>query len=289
MAWQLLLTIYLLLNTVSYLLQRRLGQTLAEHKRLVSAFFFLVIHYPMGLIVAIYSSPDLSIGWLNLWFLLVGSWAFPAVNVLSLKASKNVDAGYFTILSNLTPIVTIVAATMLLNESLNNQQLFGAAIIIAAALLITLPKLQHHRKSRASGLVVALICFLLAGLATVYERWMLTRIGFGSYLIFGWGFQTLWMAIIAWPEREYLKIVKIKRHFVPILGYALSGSVKGICFVAALKLSGNASLVSAFSSFTAIMVVSAAYFVLKEKDWLWLKFGAAAMGTAGLIILNLNQ
>lgn len=213
---------------------------------------------------------------------------FPIINILSLKASKNVDAGYFTILSNLTPIVTIVAATLLLNERLDSRQLLGAAIIIASAFLITLPRLRHHVKTRTPGLVIALLCFLLAGLATVYERWMLGRIGFGAYLIFGWGAQTLWMAVTAWPERKYLKILKDRKHFVPILGYALSGSIKGICFVAALKLSGNASVVSAFSSFTAIMVVSAAYFVLKEKDWLWLKVGAAALGTVGLIILNSN-
>lgn len=73
MTWQLLLTVYLLLNTASYLLQRKLGQTLAEHKRLVSGFFFLVIHYPMGLLVAAYGSPNLSIGWLNILLLLVGS------------------------------------------------------------------------------------------------------------------------------------------------------------------------------------------------------------------------
>jgi drug/metabolite transporter (DMT)-like permease len=289
MTWQLLLTVYLLLNTASYLLQRKLGQTLSEHKRLVSGFFFLVVHYPMGLLVAAYSSPNLSIGWLNILLLLVGSWVFPLINILSLKASKNVDAGHFTILSNLTPIVTIVAASLLLNERLNNHQLLGAVVIIASAFIITLPKLRHHVKTRTPGLIIALVCFLLAGLATVYERWMLTRIGFGAYLIFGWGAQSLWMAVTAWPERKYLKILKDKKHFAPILGYALSGSIKGICFVAALKLSGNASLVSAFSSFTAILVVSAAYFVLKEKEWLWLKIGAAALGTTGLIILNTSN
>lgn len=286
MTWQLLLSIYLVLNTASYLLQRKLGQTLAEHKRLVSGFFFLVIHYPMGLLVAVYSSPDLSIGWLNVLLLLVGSWVFPLIIILSLKASKDVDAGYFTILSNLTPIVTIVAATLLLNERLNNHQLLGAAIIIASAFLITLPKLRHHMKTRTSGLVVALACFLLAGLAIVYERWMLVRIGFGAYLIFGWGAQTLYMAIIAWPERKHLTILNDRKHFLPIFSFAFSGSVKGILSVAALKLSGNASLFGAFVSFSTILVVPAAYFVLKEKDWLWLKVGAAAMGTIGLVILN---
>jgi drug/metabolite transporter (DMT)-like permease len=287
MSWQFLLVIYLLLNTAAYLLQRKLGQILAEHKRLISAFFFLIIHYPLGLIVAFNNSPNLHIGWLNALFLLIGSWVFPIIIVLSLKASKTVDAGLFTIMSNLIPVITIVAAMLLLHESLNSHQLLGAAIIIVSAFIITLPYLQHHSKSRASGLAAALLCFLLGGLATVYERWMLTRIGFGSYLIFGWGFQTLWTVIIAWPERKSISILLRKKYFMPVMGYALSASIKGVLFIAALSLT-SASLVTAFISFTAILVVLAAYFILKEKDWLWLKIVAATLGTIGLIILNTN-
>lgn len=287
MTWQLLLCVYLFLNTAAYLWQRRLGQTLAQHKRLVCAYFFLLIHYPMGLIVAAYSSPRLAIGWGNMLLLLIGSWVFPIIIVLSLKASKTMDAGFFTILSNLIPVVTIIAATLLLHEGLSSRQLFGASTIIASACIITIPMLLHRQAStRAVGVIAALACFILGGLATVYERWMLVRIGFGAYLIFGWGFQTLWTLVVAWPERKYLHILKDKRHFASLMGYSLSASLKGVLFIAALKLSGNASLVTAFISFTAIMVVSAAYFVLKEKDWLWLKIGAAIFGSAGLIILN---
>lgn len=286
MTWQLLLTAYLVLNTATYLFQRTLGQKLSKYKRLISGFFFLVIHYPLGLIVAAYSSPHLAIGWLNLLLLVAGSWVFPLINIIALKASKDVDAGHYTVLSNVTPIVTIIAATLLLNERLDARQLAGAAIIITSAFLITLPRLRRGSRSRAFGVTVALSGFLLAGLATVYERWMLTRIGFGAYLIFGWGLQTLWMAAIAWPQRKQVHIIKKKENFAPILGFALASSIKGICFVAALKLSGNASLFSAFASFTAILVVPAAYIVLKERDWLWLKITAAATGTIGLVILN---
>lgn len=286
MTWQVLLAVYLVLNTATYILQRKLGQTLAKHRRLVAGFFFLVVHYPMGLLVAFSLSPHLAIGWANAVLLLVGSWVFPLINILALRASKDVDAGHFTILSNVTPIVTIVAATVLLNEQLNHQQLVGAAVIIASAFIVTLPYLRAHKRSKTSGVTIALIVFLLAGLATVYERWMLTRIDLGAYLVFGWGAQTLWMALTAWPERNSFKILKNKKYFMPIMGYALASSIKGVCFIAALQLSGNASLFSAFASFTAIMVVPAAYILLKEKQWLWLKILAAATGTVGLIILN---
>lgn len=286
MTWQALLAVYLILNTATYILQRRLGQTLAKHRRLVAGFFFLVIHYPMGLLVAFSLSPDLAIGWVNVGILLLGSWIFPLINILSLRASKDVDAGHFTVMSNVTPVVTIVAATVLLNEQLNNHQLVGAAIIIASAFIVTLPYLRSRSRSKTSGVVIALLVFLLAGLATVFERWMLTRIDLGAYLVFGWGAQTIWMALTAWPERKHFKILKNKKYFMPIMGYAVASSIKGVFFLAALQLSGNASLFSAFASFTAIMVVPAAYYLLKEKQWLWLKVLAAITGTVGLIVLN---
>lgn len=286
MTWQVLLAAYLVLNTATYILQRKLGQTLAKHRRLVAGFFFIVIHYPMGVLVALSLAPDLAIGWVNIGILLIGSWIFPLINILSLRASKNVDAGHFTVLSNVTPIVTIIAATALLNEQLNDHQLVGAAIIIASAFIVTLPYLRSRTKSKTSGVMIALLVFLLAGLATVFERWMLTRIDLGAYLIFGWGAQTIWMALTAWPERKHFKILRNKKYFMSIMGYAVASSIKGVFFLAALQLSGNASLFSAFASFTAIMVVPTAYFLLKEKQWLWLKVLAAVTGTVGLIVLN---
>ncbi len=289
MTWQLLITGYLILGTAAYLLRRKLATTLKQHNRLINGFFFIVVLYPLGLIVASFSNPNLSIGWQNLLILLIGSGVFPLINLLAFRASKDVDAGLYTILNNLTPIITIVAASILLNETLNSQQQLGAVIIITSTFLATLPRLRHRSTSSSSGLAFALVSVSLLGLAIVFERWMLTRIDFGAYLVFGWGAQTLWMTIAAWPERRNIKILKDKSTFWPILGYGITNAFKGLCFVGALKLSGNASLVGASASFMAVLVVLSAYFVLKEKEWLWFKIGAAVLGTVGLIILNVAK
>ncbi len=149
------------------------------------------------------------------------------------------------------------------------------------------PKLKPTKvKIVPSGAVFTLVNVSLLGLVIVFERWMLTRIDFGAYLVFGWGAQTLWMAITAWPERRNITILKDKSNFWPILGYGITNAFEGLCFVGALKLSAAASLASVSASFMAILVVLSAYFVLKEKGWLWFKIGTAVLGTVGLIVLN---
>lgn len=286
MPWQLLLIAYLALGTGSFLIRRRLATHLTDRNRLVNAFFFVCTLYPLGLIVASFSSPDLRIGWLNALFLLVGSAIFPLVNMLAYKANKDVDAGLFSILSNIFPIVTIIAATLLLNETLSAGQLLGAAVIITSTFIATLPKLSQRDRSKTSGVILALISIMLLGLAIVFERWMLTRIDYGAYLVFGWGAQALWMALVAWPDRKHIHLLTKDNNFKYVLAYGITNSFKGLSFVSALKLSGNASVVTAFGSFTTVLVVVAAYFALGEKKNLWLKLLAAAAGVVGLVILN---
>ena len=94
------------------------------------------------------------------------------------------------------------------------------------------------------------------------------------------------MAVWAWPERRYVRLLRDSKKLLPILGYSLSNSYKGLFFLAALKFSGSASLVSASASFMAVLVVLAASVVLQETDWLWLKLGAALVGAGGLLLID---
>jgi drug/metabolite transporter (DMT)-like permease len=286
MGWQLFLIGYLVLGVSGYLLRRTLAHSLAIHNRLVNGFFFIVTLYPTGLIVALFMHPHLGIGWQNLAFLLIGSTIFPIANVLAYRANNEVDAGLYTILNNLKPLVTITTAWMLLHEKLAGHQILGAAVIVSSSFLVTLPNLKHHLKSKHAGLALALMSIGLVGAGTTYERFMLTRMDFGAYLVFGWGAQALWMAILAWPERKHVHLLRSRKNLLPVLAYSIGSSLKGLFFLAALKLSGSASIVSASGSFMAILVVLAAYVTLKEKGWIWLKICAALAGAGGLIILG---
>ncbi len=286
LSWQLLITLFLFLSTASVLLRRYLATTLAAHNQIINAVFYVGILYPLALLVTALSPAPIHISGLNLLLLFIGEWLFPFSLVLSFRASRQIDAGSYTIIGNLTPIVTIITAWTLLNEGLSGYKFIGAVIIILSAFIVTLPKLRAHKIDKNSGLMLALVASILLGLAITFERFMLTRMNLESYLVFGWGFQTLWMVLIAWPKRRELSILRDRKKLYYIVGYGLSFALGGLCFVSALKLSGNVSVISSIISFRTVLVVLAALIFLREKEWLWLKIGAALVGTAGLIILS---
>lgn len=286
MAWQILIAVFLLLTPPAFLLRRQLAKTYPQHDRVVNGLFFIGFLLPAALILAIIDQPNLNIGWLNFWLLLLASGVFPFSTILSYRANRNLDVGLFTILTNLAPVTTIITAWWLLGEDLTDRQLLGAALVLISTFLITSPLLAHRRASRASGIAYAISAVTILGLATTFERYMLTRMDFGAYLVYGWGAQSLWMAVLMWPDRGKLKLLRDNKFAKPVIGYGLANIVRAICFVGSLRLSGNASLVSAYVSFGTVLVVLAGYHFLKEKDWLWFKVGSTIVGVSGMVILN---
>ncbi len=288
MIWHALLGLFLVFGTTLYLLRRKLAVLVPEHNRFVNWFFYLGVLYPAGLVVALIMRPNLMIGWHNFLLLMAGELVFPLISILSYRASQDIDAGLFTIISNVAPVITIVLAGALLQEHLSSLQGVGAVLIIFSACLASWPGLFGRRKSKTSGIIIAFCSIVLLGMAVTYERYMLTRVNFGAYLVFGWGWQTLWMTVLAFPERKHLYLLKQPIIAKYIVLYGLAGTFQGLCFVAALALSGSAPVVAATRSFLAVTVVLAAYYVLHERGWLMLKISAAFVGAVGLIVLNMR-
>ena len=142
-------------------------------------------------------------------------------------------------------------------------------------------------RNNRTAMLCAVSAVILLGLGFVFERYMLTRMDFGAYIVFGWGLQMVWGVLFALPERKSYKILFDPKIRKKLWAYSLSSTFRGLCIVGALYLSGNVSVVMASASFLTVLVVIAAYYILKEKDWMWLKMGAATLGFAGLLLINL--
>jgi drug/metabolite transporter (DMT)-like permease len=289
MTWQLCIFIFLTLSVVAGLFQRKLGRDIPQYSSLVNALFFLCVHYPAGLIVASVLGFDATIGWVNLAVIAAFSITFPLAGLLSLRASKDVDAGLFSIVQNLGPVVSIILAVLLLSERLNIQQLVGTLIIVASALSISTLSYSRGSKSTKKSIILAITTVGLVGVGVVYEAWMLQRIGFSNYLVYGWGFQTFWAVVFAWPMLPQAKNILKSPYRMPVLIFSLTRSMKGGAFVGALYLSSSASLISAFVSFLPVLMVVAGFIFLRETQYLKLKIASAFAGSIGLLILTISR
>lgn len=286
MTWQVYIAGYLVFATASFLLRRSLAKTFQKYNQLVNLVFFLFFLYPGGLLLSLFVPHNLSIGFTNLLILLTGSLAFPIVNLAAYKASEHLDASIYSLISNLAPIFTISGALLTLDETLTWEQFIGAVLLITSAIVVVLPSIRARKLQTANykSVLLAISGVALLGFAIVFERFMLQRIDFGAYLIIGWGAQVLWAVSIALKRGVNLKVLKNTQTARPILIYGLINTLKAICFISALRL-GTASLVSASTSFVAVLVVIAAYFILREHDHPYIKFSAAVASSIGLYLL----
>lgn len=285
--WQLLLFLYFLFGTTSVLLKRVLAQQLGSHNILINAVFFIFFLLPAAIILSFFFPRDLNVGPMNLFLLFGGSIIWPIAGIIAFRAMKEVDAGIFTIISNLSPVFTLSIAIPFLHESLNPSQLFGISLLILSGLIAASSQLSKHKRVSINGIFICLLGAAVIGIAITYERFMLSRIDFGAYLIYGWGSQIIWSAILA--VKELKKLPKLfnkdakQRHI--LIAWGTVSVLSSITFISSLKISGSASIISAATNFMSVAVVITAYFFLKERQHIIQKLFAVVLGVAGLLLI----
>ncbi len=282
----LLIILYFFFGAASYLLRRVLAQEFSGHIRLMNSVFFICFLLPVGFVYALFVPHDLNIGWINLAILLGGSLIWPVVNLVAFYANKHTDVGIFTVINNISPVFTVTVALLLLNENLSLVQFAGVVLLIFSGIIATLAQLKGVGRAGLLGVGLSLLAAMLLGLAIAYERFMLNRIDFGSYIIYGWGSQVLWAATMS--AKELHKIPSLFTRGTKtrelLFAWGTTSSLKSAAFLSALKL-GTASLVSSAANFLSVVVVIAAYIFLKEHDHTVYKILATAAGITGLFLI----
>ena len=285
--WQLLIVFYFIFGTISYLLRRVLAQKIGEHNRLINAVFYIFFLLPATIILFSFFPHNLNIGIFNLILLLGGSLIWPVSNIIAFWANKEVDVSIFTIINNLSPIFTLAIALPFLHENLNFIQIIGIILLVFSGIIAAYSHWNKNGKASTKGIFVCILAAAILGIAVVYERFMLSRVDFGAYLVYGWGAQIAWAGILAAKVLKQLPQILKKgaesRNI--LLSWGGLSVLKSISFILALKISASASLISGASDFMSVAVVIAAFFYLKERQNLLPKSIAVAIGVIGLLLI----
>lgn len=284
--WVFFIALYFVFGAASYLLRKSLAVRLPENSRAINAIFFALFLMPAGLILSLFFPHNLNVGAINVALLLGGSVIWPLFYIVAYKANEKTDAGIFAIIGNLSPVATLAIAIPFLGDELSLYQMIGIALLISSGVFAALPSIRSSKLSNAQGILLCFLSAAILGTAVAYEKFMLDRVDFGAYLIYGWGSQILWSILLAGRELKRIPGLLTQSSEIRnmIVAWGTSSALRSVCFVIALSMA-SASLVSAASDFLAVVVVGAAYLFLREKENMVLKLVAALVGTSGLLLV----
>ncbi len=284
--WLIPLTIFFVAGTASNLLRRHLAQKDHLSPNLINLVFYVGFILPGGLILGLLLphtfTPDLQ----TLGLLVFCSLIWPLYFLLAFKANKHIDASVFSMIADLSPIVTAMIAYFLFTERLTSLQLVGVLALILSGVIAMYPDITSKVKVRILGIQIALVCMLLLGVGFAVEKQVYDVAGIGTYFLFCWTLQVLWMVIIARKEIHLLpELFADKRERMLVLLHGFAGLLRSASFAFALLLSTSASLMNAASNFLTACILIAAYFILGEKSNLRFKIAGSAVGLVGLFLV----
>ena len=283
--WLIFLGLYFVTATCFYLFRRTLAKSLQQHRLLIHSVSFSFFMLPVGVCLGLIFPHNFDIGIVNMLLLIFGSIIWPLDWLMAFRANQKVDVGVFTVISNLAPLFTLSIALTLLNEKISMIQAIAILLLLISGLVVSLP-LIRKKHVHSKEIMIAVLSAAILGIGIVYERFMLNRVDFGTYLILGWGSQTVWALILAHKQlREIPALTTNKKLANQIVIFAGLMTLQSVSFISALKLSGRASIMGPASNFLTVVVVIAAYFILKEKDHLLAKVAASIIGVVGLILI----
>ena len=284
--WLVFLFLFFILGATNALMRRVLAQKFAEHNMLLNAMFYVFFLVPAGLGLMLLFPPTLRISGADALWLIGGSLIWPIFNIAAFRANKTVDAGIYTIIANLSPLFTLAIAVPFMGEDVSLPQYAGIGLLMISGMIAVAPGIKNN-KLVISGVLFALVSTTLLGLGVAYERFMLSRLDLGTYILYGWGSQVLWMALLAAAEWKYLPAVVKKIGPGTLLAWGSANALKSCCFILTLFWLGSASIMSGATNFISIVIVGAAFFILHERDHIIEKIIATFVGVAGLLLLAL--
>lgn len=285
--WLIPLTVFFVAGTASNLLRRHLAQKEHLSPNLINLVFYVGFILPGGIILGLSLphtfTPDLQ----TLGLLVFCSLIWPAYFLLAFKSNKHIDASVFSMIADLSPIVTAMIAYFLFTERLTSLQLVGVMALILSGVIAMYPDITSKVKVRIFGTQIALICMLLLGVGVAVEKLVYDVAGIGTYFLFCWTLQVVWMVIIARNEIHNLPSLFVdRRERNLVLLHGITGLLRSASFAFALLLSTSASLMNAASNFLTACILIAAYFVLGEKNDLRFKVAGSTVGLIGLFLVS---
>ncbi len=283
--WYLPLLVYFIGSTASSLLQRRLALDSKVPPRLVTALLYACFLMPVGIVIAL-TQGNLWINWqpITVILLIVEAIGIGGFFAFAFQLNKQVDATQYVVVSNMYTVVTVLLGVFVLHEAFSGQQFIGMVLLILGSILVSLKGIGRkawHMDRHTMWLALASVGL---GVGLAAERACLDHMSHSTYVLLGWGLQTLMLCLFAYRDRHFLpRIKRSEWRAIAKLGAARVCHNTG--FFLAVVISRNVSLIASITSFRVPLVFVTSYLLLRERDHLSRRFAGVAIATVGLLLL----
>lgn len=200
--------------------------------------------------------------------------------ISSYTAQKHVEAGVSSLVGNIYTPITIVLATLLLNEKLTLIQILGTALLLIGILVVS----KKHRIGRFKFdkyFMLMVLSGLMMGVLLVAERALMKITGFSAGVMLSWWSQCLFLGIATIITHS--KSVYSKKDIIITGGLRF---LQSLSWVVLIFIVGNLSIVSAITTFKVVIMFIAGAIFLREREDLPIKIIGSIIALAGLLLMK---
>ncbi len=200
--------------------------------------------------------------------------------ISSYVAQKHVDAGITTLVSNIYTPITILLATIFLNERLTVLQIIGTGLLLFSIILIS----KKHRLGKFhfdKYFLLMTLSGIMLGIVLTAERALQKTTGFTAGTMLSWWSQFAFLGFITIVSHS-----KTKHTVQDTLTTGVLRFFQSLSWVVLIFIVGNLSLVSAVTTFKVVVIFIAAALFLKEREDLPRKIIGSFIAVAGLLMMK---
>lgn len=284
--WLLGIASFLVFGTIAMLCRRYLGQRIPDSNNHVNLVFYLFFLLPVALILW-YALPHEIVPSVRVIGLLLATSAiWPVYYLLAYRASKDIDAGVYSIMLDTSAVVTAIVAYIFLTERLQLDQVTGILLLVFSGAIAIWPDLHRRSHSNRRGVAIGFLSVVLLGVGIVIDKLALTEAELGTYFLYSWGLQAVFMTLISWKYlKSFPSFLQNTPHKRLVYLHGGSGALRSFSLSMAILLGSSPSVVNASSNLLTVSVLIAAYIVLNERKHLYYKIAGAAIGLTGLALV----
>jgi drug/metabolite transporter (DMT)-like permease len=200
--------------------------------------------------------------------------------ICSFIAQKHIEAGISTLVNNIYTPVTIILATIFLNERLTGIQIFGTILLFFGMIVVS----KKHRIGTFrfdKYFLLMVLSGITLGISLTAERALQKMTGFSAGTMLSW-----------WSQCAVLGIASLlagERSPYSTKDISITGGLRflqSLSWVVLLFAVGNLSLVSAVTTFKVVIIFVFAAIFLNEREDLTRKVIGSLIPVAGLLLMK---